>query len=125
MKKKLLIFIFLIAAIFLSSCTIVKFQTTDSKLMYQPNTRPYYIVGSFDIRITEVSIIAKLFKLNQPGLYLEEIFIDQIRRFNGDAVINIQLEYHYTALQIFFIYLTGAIFTPTSISVRGDVIKYK
>ncbi|HQJ41254.1 MAG TPA: hypothetical protein PK449_06835, partial [Exilispira sp.] len=68
MKKKSLILIFLIAAITLSSCTVVKFQTTDSKLMYQPETKPYYIVGSFDIRITEVSIIAKLFKLNQPGL---------------------------------------------------------
>ncbi|HQM89978.1 MAG TPA: hypothetical protein PLI56_07565, partial [Exilispira sp.] len=88
-------------------------------------TKPYYIVGSFDIRITEVSIIAKLFKLNQPGLYLEDIFIDQIRHYNGDAVINIQLEYHYTAVQLLFIYLTGSIFTPTSISVRGDVIRYK
>ncbi|MFN3410621.1 MAG: hypothetical protein ACK4YF_00475 [Exilispira sp.] len=125
-RKKLILSVLLIFLfIFLYSCTIVEFSARDKKLMYDPDIKNYTIVGSFSITITEISLIFKLLVINQPGKELDDILKEQIVKYKGDAIINLKFIYHITAIQYVLMYITGGIFTPSSVTIEGDVIRYR
>ncbi len=62
---------------------------------------------------------------NEPSKDLESILNEQIVKYKGDAVINLKLTYHITAIQYLLTYITGGILTPNSVTISGDVIRYK
>ena len=124
-KKIVILVICIILTVSLYSCTIVEFSARDKKLMYDPNIKNYTVVGSFSITITEVSFIYKLVTINNPGSELEDILKEQIVKYKGDAVINLKLTYHITLIQYILISITGKIFTPASVTIEGDVIRYR
>ncbi len=124
-KKIAALFLSILILFLLYSCTIVEFSAKDNKLTYDPNIKNYTVVGSFSITITEVSFIYRLVYLNQPSKELEDILKEQIVKYKGDAVINLKLTYHITAIQYILSLITSGIFTPTSVTIEGDVIRYK
>ncbi len=126
-KVKNILLAILIISLFLLlfSCTYVEFSSKDNKLAYDPNIRNYTVVGSFSITITEVSFIYRLVILNEPSKELEDILKEQIVKYKGDAVINLKLTYHFTALQFILNMLTDGLFTPNSVTISGDVIRYR
>lgn len=107
------------------SCTIVEFSSKDSKLTYDPNIRNYVVIGSFSVTITEISFIYRLIILNQPSKELDSILKEQIIKYKGDAVINLKLTYHFTVVQLIINAITGGIVTPNSVTISGDVIRYR
>ncbi len=129
MKKfmaKLIVLLSILFLLFMAySCTYVEFSSKDSKLAYDPNVKNYIVVGSFSITITEVSFIYRLLIINEPSKELEDILKEQIVKYKGDAIINLKLTYHITAIQMILSYITGGIFTPNSVTISGDVIRYK
>jgi len=124
-KKVAAFFVILLLIFMLFSCTYVEFSSKDGKLAYDPNIRKYEVVGSFSITITEVSFIYRLIMTNEPSKDLESILNEQIVKYKGDAVINLKLTYHITAIQYLLTYITGGILTPNSVTISGDVIRYK
>lgn len=117
--------VILLLVLSIYSCTIVEFSAKDNKLTYDPNMRNYVVVGSFSVTITEVSFIYRLVILNQPSKELDSILKEQIIKYKGDAVINLKLTYHFTTIQLIINMITGGIITPNSVTVSGDVIRYR
>lgn len=123
---RILICLSLIFLLFLlSSCTIVEFSSKDHKLSYDPNIKNYTVVGSFSVTITEIRLIYSLVVLNQPSKELQDILNEQIIKYKGDAVINLKLIYHFTFIQYLLASITGGILTPASVTIEGDVIRYR
>jgi hypothetical protein len=61
----------------------------------------------------------------QRGDSIEDLFEKELERYSADAIINLKIVYDYDAGQGFISFITFGIYNPRTITITGDVIKYK
>jgi hypothetical protein len=123
MKKKL--YALLLIPILFNSCTVVKFSTQSGSIIYEPAMKQQYeVVGHFDDASTGVEVLW-IIDLSKPSEKIDNAINEQIKKYNGDAAINLEFICRRSLIDKAISLITSDIIETHTIKVSGDVIKYK
>jgi hypothetical protein len=127
MKMKTLLFT-LLAVLLLASCTTFKMSGTSMNM----DTPPFHNVGELDIVVNVHEFLgnsggANLFNLSATNMddKLFDAIEREVKKAGGDAVLNLDVEYKASFLNILLNALTFNLYAPAEAHVTGNIIKYE
>jgi hypothetical protein len=129
MKKKLLFLLASVALVItLTSCTTFKATGLSSRGINDS----YDVVGYMDetIHVSKflgVSAGPVLLDLNKDAVSskINSIVQEQLYRYGGDAIINMEIDHSASLFDILGNSLTFSIWAPSTTRITGSIIKYK
>lgn len=125
MKSIKFILVSLTLGITLSSCYRMTIETGKVGDIYL--TRPhetsysYTVIGVFKDSFKGSWLFWGLLPLKEPNL--ERALRNHIMRYQGDAIINLQLKTIYDPLDVIIGFITVGIFNTRTVNITGNVIK--
>jgi hypothetical protein len=125
MKKILGIVIFIVILMAFTSCTTFRVEAKDGNLIFDPTRHQYRVVGHFDISASSPALIFGLLKLYEPSAEADKFLREQISKYQGDAVRNVNIKDNIEFLDMILYYFTIGIYSPSTVWISGDVIKYE
>ena len=122
----------LLSLCLLCSCATIALDSSTIKdhevLMNDDMERPYDVISDFKINDKGGWIIG-IIPVNKPAGdnhdYLASLLQSQIDKAGGDAVINVKLRGQNSVGDILINVVTLGIYVPRTLTVTGQVIKYR
>ena len=105
----------------LAGCQTVTFQG----LPVVVKVPSYTVVKDFSITIADPHLIGGLVPMGQPDQKIFTYIQEQIEKLGGNAAVDVEIDYGYTAIDFLLNALTMNIYSPRTITITGTVVKYK
>jgi len=129
--KKPLVIALLLAVFAFGGCATIKFdsRTADYQVeMTGQGERAYEVISNFTIN-DKAGWILGLIPVNQPAgdnhTYFADMIEAQVQEAGGDAAINVTIRAQFQFLDILVNAVTFGAYLPRTVTVTGDVIKYR
>jgi hypothetical protein len=125
--------VFLLFGLFvLNSCATIALDSSTIRQhpvkMNEAGEKEYEVVAEFKVRDKAAWIIG-IVPVNKPAGdnhdYLADVIQSEIDKAGGDAAINVKVRAQYAAGDILVQVVTLGIYVPRTVTVSGQVIKYK
>jgi len=117
--------------LFIASCGTIALDATSLDESVQLNDaagRPYTVVSSFSVK-DKAGWALGIIPVNKPAGdkhdYFAEFLQTQIAKAGGDAIINLRVRTQNNFLDFLITVGTGGLYATRTVTVSGDVIKYK
>jgi hypothetical protein len=107
----------------LGACTTVSFGTSDGKLRYDVAEPQYTVAGHFEVVVSDPTLIAGLIRLSDQDQNTDKFFKEQIAKFGGTAVRNVNMKYGVGIIDVLLTSITSGIWAPRTMTISGDVVK--
>ena len=127
MKMKTVLFV-LLAVLLLASCTTFKMSGTSMNM----DTPPFHNVGELDIVVnvhewlgtSGGANLANISATNMDNKLYDSIE-REVKKAGGDAVLNLNVEYKASFINILLNLITFNVYAPAQAHVTGNIIKYE
>lgn len=128
MKKNYFLLLLLVLPLVFAGCTTFKAEG----LSYFKDYSDYNVIGHFEKSVTVNEFLgysagANLFDFSADAMS-DELFVilsREVEKRNGDGIINLDIEYSSTFLQMLINGLTGYVYAPAKLTVKGDIVRSK
>ncbi len=128
MKKNHFLLPLLVVVLGLTGCTTFKAEG----LSYFKDYSDYTVIGRFEKSVTVNEFLgesggANLFDISADAMSEElfEILSMEVEKRNAAGIINLDIEYSVTFLQMLVNSITGYVYAPATLTVKGDVVRSK
>ena len=129
--KGLTLFLVAVCLLIFSGCATIALdgRSAEHKIeMTASGEKPYEVIKSFSINDKAAWIIG-LIPVNLPAgdnnTYLGTLLDQQVREADGDGAINVKIRAQNQFVDILLNAVTLGIYYPRTVTISGDIIKYR
>lgn len=126
-RTALMVVLVVLLGVLLAGCTTFKF----SGAQVTPQLPSYTSVGTFDINVWVNKFIgnsggATLFNITADAMDapIFDAIQREIKKFAGDAAVNVTIEYQASFVNILLNIVTLNIYAPAEAHITGTIVKY-
>jgi hypothetical protein len=109
-----------VVVLLIAGCQTVTFQGIQAV----KQVPAYTVVKDFSLTIADPHLLAGLLPMGQPDRRIFTYIQDEITKLSGDAAIDVELDYGFTVVDYLLSVVTGSIYSPRTITIKGTVVKY-